>query len=265
MLPRTSGAAIERADRISAAFQGAIAPTTPTGRLMPIANAPGVRRDHLSERRVRERRGLPEETRDEMHLEHAEAERAAGLPREHRHDLVLARLEHVGRLQEDALPHGRRRARPLGEGLGGRLDRPLRVRPARARDVGDDVAAPRVAVLERAAALGLDERAPDEEPRCRCRSRSGCSSLVSFHAPRSTRPSCAGRCRPTQCSIRQDTSLVSGTCEREPVASKRSPRRCAPAGSSTAFGRCRLGSVARRAGARSSLPARSRHRGGTPT
>ena len=40
MLPRTRGAAIERADRISAAFQGAIAPTTPTGRLMPIANAP---------------------------------------------------------------------------------------------------------------------------------------------------------------------------------------------------------------------------------
>ncbi len=100
-----------------------------------------------------------------MHLEHAEAERASGLPRQHRHDLVLARLEHVGGLQEDALPYGRRRAGPLGESFGGRLDRPLRVRPARARDVGDDVAAPRVAVLERAAALGLDERASDEEPR----------------------------------------------------------------------------------------------------
>ncbi len=34
------GAAIERAERISAAFHGAIAPTTPTGRRMPIANAP---------------------------------------------------------------------------------------------------------------------------------------------------------------------------------------------------------------------------------
>ena len=39
-LPRTSGAVIERAERISAAFQGAIAPTTPTGRRIPIANAP---------------------------------------------------------------------------------------------------------------------------------------------------------------------------------------------------------------------------------
>ena len=39
-LPSTSGAAIERAERISAAFHGAIAPTTPTGRRKPIANAP---------------------------------------------------------------------------------------------------------------------------------------------------------------------------------------------------------------------------------
>src|SRR6266540_2773331 len=42
VLPSTSGAAIERADRISAAFQGAIAPTTPTGRRMPMAKAPGT-------------------------------------------------------------------------------------------------------------------------------------------------------------------------------------------------------------------------------
>ena len=40
MLPSTSGAAIERAERISAAFHGAIAPTTPTGLRRPIANAP---------------------------------------------------------------------------------------------------------------------------------------------------------------------------------------------------------------------------------
>ena len=40
VLPSASGAAIERADRISAAFQGAIAPTTPTGRRSPIAKAP---------------------------------------------------------------------------------------------------------------------------------------------------------------------------------------------------------------------------------
>jgi hypothetical protein len=41
VLPSTSGAAIERADRIRAAFHGAIDPTTPTGRRIPIANAPG--------------------------------------------------------------------------------------------------------------------------------------------------------------------------------------------------------------------------------
>ena len=40
VLPRARGAAIDRAERISAAFHGAIAPTTPTGRRTPIANAP---------------------------------------------------------------------------------------------------------------------------------------------------------------------------------------------------------------------------------
>ena len=41
VLPRASGAAMERADRIRAAFQGAMAPTTPTGRRTPMAMAPG--------------------------------------------------------------------------------------------------------------------------------------------------------------------------------------------------------------------------------
>ena len=40
MLPSASGAAIDREERMSAAFQGAIAPTTPTGRRTPIENAP---------------------------------------------------------------------------------------------------------------------------------------------------------------------------------------------------------------------------------
>ena len=42
VLPSASGAAIERADRICAAFHGAIAPTTPTGCRSPIAIRPGV-------------------------------------------------------------------------------------------------------------------------------------------------------------------------------------------------------------------------------
>ena len=40
VLPSASGAAMERAERMSAAFQGAIAPTTPTGRRSHIANWP---------------------------------------------------------------------------------------------------------------------------------------------------------------------------------------------------------------------------------
>jgi hypothetical protein len=40
VFPRASGDAIERAERISAAFHGAMAPTTPTGRRRPIENAP---------------------------------------------------------------------------------------------------------------------------------------------------------------------------------------------------------------------------------
>ena len=41
VLPSASGAAIDRAERISAAFHGAIAATTPTGRRRPIASVPG--------------------------------------------------------------------------------------------------------------------------------------------------------------------------------------------------------------------------------
>ena len=40
LLPSASGAAIDRAERISAAFHGASAATTPTGLRIPIANVP---------------------------------------------------------------------------------------------------------------------------------------------------------------------------------------------------------------------------------
>ena len=39
-LPRARGAAMARAERINAAFHGEMAPTTPTGRRSPMANAP---------------------------------------------------------------------------------------------------------------------------------------------------------------------------------------------------------------------------------
>ena len=124
-----------------------------------------VGRDHLAERRVRERGRLTEETGDEMHLEHPEAEGAARLAGEHRDDLVLARLEHVGGAEEDALAHRRRRLRPLDERLGRRLDRLARIGAAAGGDLRDDLAAPGVAVLERRAAFCLDELTADEEPR----------------------------------------------------------------------------------------------------
>ena len=125
----------------------------------------GVRRDHLTERCVRERGRLPEETRDEVHLEHPEAEGAAGLPREHRHDLVLPRLENVGGPEEDSLAHGRRRVRPLGERGRRRLDRLPGIGTRGGGDFGDDLSTPRIAVLEGRSSFGLDELASDEEPR----------------------------------------------------------------------------------------------------
>ena len=167
MLPSASGAAIERADRISAAFQGAIAPTTPTGRRSPIENAPDVGRDHLAERGVGERRRLAEQARHEVRLEHRESERAAGLAREQRDDLVLPRLEDVGGLEEDPLAHPGRCLRPLGErGLGGG-DRARRILAPACGDVGDRVAGERIAGLERVASGGVDPLAADELPALR--------------------------------------------------------------------------------------------------
>ena len=42
VLPTASGTASDRAERISAAFHGAIAPTTPTGLRTPRASVPGL-------------------------------------------------------------------------------------------------------------------------------------------------------------------------------------------------------------------------------
>ena len=61
VLPSASGAAIERAERMRAAFQGAIAPTTPTGCARPSRAARGVRGEDLADRRVGERGRLAEQ------------------------------------------------------------------------------------------------------------------------------------------------------------------------------------------------------------
>ena len=141
VLPSASGAAIERAERISA--------DVPRRDRADDADRPAqahrerarVGRDHLAERRVGERRRLAQEPGHEVHLEHPEPERAARLAREEGDDLVLAALEHVGRLEEDALPRGRRASAPRpGTRRRGDLDRAARVLARSGRDLDDDLA-----------------------------------------------------------------------------------------------------------------------------
>ena len=141
VLPNTSGAAIERAERISAAFHGAIAPTTPTGLADGHRHRAGhVGREDLADRHVRGAGRLAEQAGHEVHLEHPEPEARAGLAGQPAGDLVAARLEQVGGLQEDALPHGRRGLRPRLERRRRRVDRALarrrECRLARARRRG---------------------------------------------------------------------------------------------------------------------------------
>ena len=99
-----------------------------------------------------------------MHLEHAESEAATGLAREPAHDFVLAALEHVGRLEEDALTLGGRRRRPSGERGGGGIDRAPRVGTATGGDTGDHVAAEGVDVVAGAIVGGAHPLAADELP-----------------------------------------------------------------------------------------------------
>ena len=145
MLPSASGAAIERADRISAAFHGAIAATTPTGRRMPIANVPGLSDGmHLADRRVRERGRLAEAARARSASGTSPKPKVQPVSRASSDDdLVAGGLEDVGRLQEDPLPHRRRRLRPRREGRRRRLDRAPRVLAAACGHARDDLAGER--------------------------------------------------------------------------------------------------------------------------
>ena len=119
--------------------------------------------DHLAERRVGESRRLPEEPGYEnVRLEHPEAERAAGLAREQRHDLVLPRLQDVGGLEEDALPNGRGRLRPGRERGLSSLDGAGGVLASAGGHFGDNLAGEGVEGLERAPVSGVDPLAADE-------------------------------------------------------------------------------------------------------
>ena len=150
VLPSASGAAIERAERMSAAFHGAIAPTTPTGRRRPIANVPGMS-DGITcpigaygdAAAWRKRPG----TKCIWNI--PKPKRAARLAREQRDDLFHPALEDVGRLEEHALPLGRAASR---DHAGNAAAAASIARRASSRAAGshgrDDVAGERVAVLE---------------------------------------------------------------------------------------------------------------------
>ena len=97
-----------------------------------------------------------------MHLEHAEAERGAGLAGEQVDDLVAPALEDVRGAEEDPLAHRRRRRGPGGEGLGGGLDRAARVVARAGGGAHDRLAGERVGHLEGGAAARGDPFAADE-------------------------------------------------------------------------------------------------------
>ncbi len=164
MLPSASGAAIERADRISAAFHGAIAPTTPTGWRTPMASVPGLS-DGITcaDRRVGERRppgGAGPATKPIWNMPKPNVQPVSRASRPTTSSCRLSRA--VGRLQEDALAHGGRRLRPRGKGVGGRLDGARRVGARSRGHTRDDVAGERIEVVERRACRGADPVAADE-------------------------------------------------------------------------------------------------------
>ena len=153
---------MERAERISAAFHGRDRAHDADGPAHAHRERAGdVGGQDLAGRCVRAAGGLPEQPGHEVHLEHAEAEARAGLAGQQPDDLVHAALEDVGGPQEDALPHGRRRLRPLGERRGCGVDRRARVRGGAGGHARHDVAGERIDVVERATV----RRPPPTRPR----------------------------------------------------------------------------------------------------
>ena len=156
VLPSTSGAAIERAERISAAFHGRDrADDADRAAAGPSRTRRGCRTGS-PRRAARTRAPRPGGT--------ARARSASGTCRSRTShpvsrassddDLVLAALEDVGGLEEDPLPHGRRRLRPGGNAAAAASTARARVGARCRRGLGHDVAGERIAILERATALG---------------------------------------------------------------------------------------------------------------
>ena len=183
----------------------------------------------LTGREVTDRGGLPEETRHEVRLEHPHPEARTRLRGEQRDDLVATALENVRCLEEDRLALGGQALRPRRERVGRRLDRARRILSCPGRHVGDDITGERVDVVKHPSAgsvtpftanelldlanLWLDARHVYSSHSCRI---VGTGESVRVRLP--TRqdgvpPNGMQLLRP-ECSIRQDSALVSGTCQR---------------------------------------------------
>ena len=101
VFPNASGCATARVPRITGAFQGAMPSTTPAGWRMPKAREAGhVGGDDLAGDGGGLRRRLGEHPGGEVGVEHAPAERAAGLLRDDAGDVLGALLEQPGSLLE---------------------------------------------------------------------------------------------------------------------------------------------------------------------
>ena len=163
VLPSTSGAAMERAERISAAFQGAMAPTTPTGLRMPIANAPGMSEGRISPVGAYALPAAWRKSPGTKCIWNMPKPKLAPVSRASSPTISSMRLSRMSAaLQEDALSHGRRRLRPGRERRGRGVDRGARVGGGAGGHAGHDVAGERIDVVERATVGGSHPLARDE-------------------------------------------------------------------------------------------------------
>ena len=182
MLPSTSGAAIERADRISAAFHGAIAPTTPTGRRRPIAKTPvsdGITSpigEYASAAAWRNSPG----TKCIWNIAKPNVEPVSRASSETTSSWRLSSTSAALR-KTPWRTAGGVAAQAAAAAAAASTARCASARGA-GRDLGDEIAVERVAILERAAAFGIGPLAADEEPLRGDRLSAHCFSLCSIGA-----------------------------------------------------------------------------------
>jgi hypothetical protein len=101
--------------RITGAFHGAIATTTPRRPDAHRQLARHIGGDHVADEPVRLGGGFAQHPGGQLTIEHAPAEHAAGLLGHDTRDLGSAFEQQLGRLQQDRPPQSERAARPFAE------------------------------------------------------------------------------------------------------------------------------------------------------